>query len=83
MVWSPEFRANSGAHRPAHGRHAAHANIGQRLRRDPEGGQIAPTAASVVDGDGFIALNNLHQIVDHAIPVRRRRRIGEDRSPLL
>ena len=83
MVGAPEFCANSGSHRPAHGSHTAHANVGQRLRGHPEGRQIASTTASIVDRDGFIAFDDLHQVVDNAIPVGRRRRIGEHWPPLL
>src|SRR5262245_32290161 len=36
MIWTPKFGANSSPHRPAHGSHATHANVGQWLRRYPE-----------------------------------------------
>src|SRR5438874_5482640 len=82
MVWASQFRANGCAHGPAHGRHATHTDVRTRLGGHPEGRQVAPAATSVVDGDGLITVDHLHQVIDYPIAIGRHRCIGEDRHPV-
>ena len=83
MVGAAQFGADGGAHRPAHCRHAAHGHKVARAGGLPEGNQVAPAAAGVVEGDGSVGVNGLVQLVDDAVAVGGGCRVVEAGAPFV
>ncbi len=81
MVRPSELRTYRCSHRPAHGCHPAHADIVEGFGSHPKLRDITSASACIVNRNGLVRVDHLHQVMHRAVPIGRHGLVSKRRLP--